>query len=103
MQQCQQILIQQSYFLQIHAGSGLGVLRIENGTEPQIAEQLAQVRRIAEAQSGFLSILEAPQELKFNHQVLGNVWGYTGNARDLMVKIQQQFDPRGLLSPERLF
>lgn len=102
MQQCQQIFSQQSYFLQIHAGSGLGVLRIENGTSPQIAEQLVQVRRIAEAQSGFLSLLEAPQELKFNHQVLGNVWGYTGNARDLMVKIQQQFDPRGLLSPERL-
>lgn len=103
MQQCQQIFSQQFYFLQIHAGSGLGVLRIENGTEPQIAEQLAQVRRIVEAQSGFLSLLEAPQELKFNHQILGNVWGYTGNARDLMVKIQQQFDPRGLLSPERLF
>jgi len=102
MQQCQQIFTQQSYLLQIHAGSGLGVLRIENGTSPQIAEQLAQVKRIAEAQSGFLSLLEAPQELKFNHQVLGNAWGYTGNARDLMVKIQQQFDPRGLLSPERL-
>jgi glycolate oxidase FAD binding subunit len=103
MQQCQQIFSQQSYFLQIHAGSGLGVLRIENGTEPQIAEQLAKVRSIAEAQSGFLSLLETPQELKFNNKVLGNVWGYTGNARDLMVKIQQQFDPRGLLSPERLF
>ncbi|MFN5967882.1 MAG: hypothetical protein ACK46E_22740, partial [Pseudanabaena sp.] len=35
MQQCQQIFSQQSYFLQIHAGSGLGVLRIENGTSPQ--------------------------------------------------------------------
>ncbi|NMF56936.1 FAD-binding oxidoreductase [Pseudanabaena yagii] len=101
-QQCQQIFSQQSYFLQIHAGSGLGILRIENGTAPQIAEQLAKVRSIAEAQSGFLSLLESPQELKFNNKVFGNVWGYTGNVRDLMVKIQQQFDPRGLLSPERL-
>jgi glycolate oxidase FAD binding subunit len=64
-----------------------------------IAEQIAKVRFIAESHGGFLTILEAPHELKFKQ----NVWGYTGNAGDLMHKLQTQFDPRGLLSPDRLF
>ena len=101
IQQCEQIFSNQSYFLQIHAGSGLGILRVEDG-QNEVAEQLAKVRSIAEAHSGFLTVLEAPQDLKFN-SILSNVWGYTGNARDLMIKIQQQFDPRGLLSCDRLY
>jgi glycolate oxidase FAD binding subunit len=32
-----------------------------------------------------------------------NVWGYTGNAIDVMDKIRQQFDAQGLLSPDRMF
>jgi glycolate oxidase FAD binding subunit len=99
IQQCEQIFSNQSYFLQIHAGIGLGILRIENGQNLEIANQLAKVRSITESHSGFLTILEAPQDLKF-HQ---NVWGYTGNAQTLMHKIQKQVDPRGILSPERLF
>jgi glycolate oxidase FAD binding subunit len=102
IQQCELIFKHQSYALQVHAGSGLGILRIES-QNPEVAEQIAKVRSIAESQSGFLTILEASQELKFNHSVLNNVWGYTGNASDLMSKIQKQFDPRGLLSPDRLF
>ncbi|WP_347272285.1 FAD-binding oxidoreductase [Pseudanabaena sp. FACHB-1998] len=101
IQQCEQIFSTQSYFLQIHAGSGLGILQVEDGQNLEIANQLAKVRSITESHSGFLTILEAPQDLKFN-SILGNVWGYTGNARDLMMKIQQQFDPRGLLSCDRL-
>ncbi|BBC24125.1 FAD-binding oxidoreductase [Pseudanabaena sp. ABRG5-3] len=100
VEQCEKIFSNQECYLQIHAGSGLGLLRVENGQD--IDEQLAQVRTIAESQSGFLTILEAPQNLKFN-SILSDVWGYRGNARDLMVKIQQQFDPRGLFSPARLF
>ena len=98
--ECEQIFEQQSYYLQIHAGSGLAVLRVEDGQDlTAIAKQIAQVRSIAESHSGFLSILEAPHDLKFN----ANVWGYTGNASDLMDKIRQQFDSRGLLSPDRMF
>jgi len=100
VEQCEKIFSNQECYLQIHAGSGLGLLRVENAQD--IDEQLAQVRTIAEAQSGFLTILEAPQNLKFN-SILSDVWGYRGNARDLMIKIQQQFDPRGLFSPARLF
>ena len=100
LQECEQIFDQQSYYLQIHAGSGLGVLRIEDEQDlSELAQKIAKIRNITEGHSGFLSILEAPQELKFN----ANVWGYTGNASDLMDKIRQQFDARGLLSPDRMF
>jgi glycolate oxidase FAD binding subunit len=103
LQQCEQIFNNQSHYLQIHLGSGLGVLRVENNTDNQqdlmaSAEQLAKIRLIAESHGGFLTILEAPHELKFNQ----NVWGYTGNAGDLMHKLQTQFDPRGLLSPDKM-
>lgn len=103
IQQCEQIFGNQAYVLQIHAGSGLGILQVESGQDFQIVEKLAKFRSIVESQSGFLTILEAPLDLKFNNKISGNVWGYIGNARDLMIKIQQQFDPRGLLSPARLF
>jgi glycolate oxidase FAD binding subunit len=100
LQQCAQIFDSQSYYLQIHAGSGLGVLRVEDGQDlSELAEQIAKVRSIAESYSGFLTILEAPHELKFK----ANVWGYRGNASDLMNKIREKFDARGLLSPNRMF
>jgi glycolate oxidase FAD binding subunit len=100
LQECEQIFDEQSYYLQIHAGSGLGVLRLEHVQDLNaIANQIAKVRSIAESHSGFLTILEAPHELKFK----ANVWGHTGNANDVMNKIRQQFDARGLLSPDRMF
>jgi len=110
LKECEQIFDQQSYYLQIHTGSGLGVLRVEDVQDLEaIALQISKIRSIAESCGGFLSILEAPQALKFGNTTLGkdssnleNVWGYRGNARDLMVKLQQQFDPRGLLSCDRL-
>ncbi|MCX5934624.1 MAG: FAD-binding oxidoreductase [Pseudanabaena sp. LacPavin_0818_WC45_MAG_42_6] len=109
LQECEQIFDEQSYYLQIHAGSGLGVLRLEDVQDlGAIANQISKVRSIAESCDGFLSILEAPQALKFDKAMLGktsnleNIWGYRGNARDIMLKIQQQFDPRGLLSCDRL-
>ncbi|PZO40545.1 MAG: FAD-binding oxidoreductase [Pseudanabaena frigida] len=98
--QCEQIFGNQSYYLQIHVGSGLGILQVEDRESLDIlGAQISNFRSIVEAHNGFLTILESPQELKFNK----NVWGYTGNANDLMSKIQQQFDARGLLSPQRLF
>jgi len=110
LKKCEQIFDQQSYYLQIHTGSGLGVLRVEDTQDlAAIALQIDDLRSIAESSGGFLSILESPQFLKFGNATLGkaasnleNVWGYRGNAKDLMVKIQQQFDPRGLLSCDRL-
>jgi glycolate oxidase FAD binding subunit len=102
MEQCEQIFSNLSHYLQFHLGSGLGLLRVEYKAEKEvaaIAEQIAKVRLVAESHGGFLTILEAPHALKFKQ----NVWGYRGNAGDLMHKLQMEFDPRGLLSPDRLF
>ena len=29
------------------------------------------------------------------------IWGYSGNAADMMNKIKQQFDPQNILNPQR--
>ncbi len=79
----------------IHASSGLGVLRLE--TSAQMLETVLKLRSLCLANKGFLTILEAPITLK---QQL-DVWGYTGNAMDIMRRIKQQFDPENLLSPDR--
>jgi glycolate oxidase FAD binding subunit len=79
----------------IHAGSGLGLLRLDpTVTTPQT---ILDLRRSCQDQSGFLSVLEAPISLK---QQL-DVWGYNGNALEIMRQIKQQFDPKNLLSPSR--
>jgi glycolate oxidase FAD binding subunit len=77
----------------IYAGSGLGMLRFGDLSAPA----LLKLRDLCQAQGGFLSVLEAPLALK---QSL-DVWGYSGNALDLMQKIKTQFDPNHLLSPRR--
>ena len=79
----------------IHAGSGIGRVRLESGTVTPDA--IAQLRRYCEAQRGFLTILEAPIALK--QQI--DVWGYNGNAMNIMRGIKQQFDPKNILSPHR--
>ena len=79
----------------IHAGSGLGLLRLDPAVvTPQT---IMEMRRHCESQNGFLTVLEAPISLK---QQL-DVWGYSGNALNIMRTIKQQFDPKNLLSPQR--
>lgn len=78
----------------IHVGSGLGTLQFSSAIDPQT---LLEVRFLCQEQGGFLSILQAPVTLK---QQL-DVWGYTGDALNLMRGIKQQFDPKNLLSPNR--
>jgi glycolate oxidase FAD binding subunit len=76
-------------------GSGLGRLRLDSGTvTPQI---IMELRQYCESQQGFLTVLEAPISLK---QQL-DVWGYKGNALNVMRQIKQQFDPKNILSPDR--
>ncbi|OCR00160.1 glycolate oxidase [Oscillatoriales cyanobacterium USR001] len=77
----------------IHGGSGLGIFRIDMAT----AEIILQLRRQCELKGGFLTILKAPPDLK--QQI--DVWGYQGNALNLMQKIKQQFDPQNILNPHR--
>jgi len=79
----------------IHAGSGLGHLRLDSAAvTPQT---IVEMRNHCQRNQGFLTILEAPTAVK---QKL-DVWGYNGNALNLMHQIKQQFDPKNILSPHR--
>jgi len=75
----------------IHIGSGLGLLQLED------KNQVVKVRDRIQANSGFLTILDAPLLVK--QQI--DVWGYTGNALPLMHRIKEQFDSQKILSPGR--
>lgn len=79
----------------IHAGSGLGLLRLDPSTvTPQ---QILEMRSYCQSQNGFLTVLSAPIAMK---QQL-DVWGYSGNALALMRQIKKQFDPKNIFSPHK--
>ncbi len=79
----------------IHAGSGLGKLRID----PEIItpEMIQYFRHHCQAQGGFLTLLEAPIAMK-NYE---SVWGANVTGANIMREIKMRFDPRKILSPER--
>ncbi|UBF23828.1 hypothetical protein K9N68_18940 [Kovacikia minuta CCNUW1] len=79
---------------QIHAASGLGRFVFDEAVP---TETLLKIRHQCQSHGGFLSILQAPTSLK---QKI-DIWGYPGNALELMQKIKQQFDPHSQLSPHR--
>jgi glycolate oxidase FAD binding subunit len=79
----------------IHAGSGLGLVRFDSASIK--VNTVLSMRTHCQNQGGYLSVLEAPAAFK---QQL-DVWGYRGNALDLMRRIKQQFDPKNVLSPQR--
>ncbi len=78
----------------IHLGSGVGQLVLSSETRTFVIQEL---RSLCQATGGYLSVLQAP--VSFKQQI--DVWGYAGNALDLMQKIKTQFDPNSLLSPRR--
>ncbi|MBL1174516.1 FAD-binding oxidoreductase [Pantanalinema sp. GBBB05] len=84
-----------AWSVQIHAASGLGRLTLAAPDLPM--STLLKIRSLCQATNGFLSILQAPVSCK--QQV--DVWGYAGNALEMMQRIKQQFDPNPLLSPHR--
>ncbi|WP_353932621.1 FAD-binding oxidoreductase [Okeanomitos corallinicola TIOX110] len=75
----------------IHLNSGLGLVRLEN------QDQVLALRRLCEANSGFLTMLSAPVEVKERL----DIWGYSGNALPIMQGIKKQFDGNLILSPGR--
>lgn len=77
----------------IHLNSGIGACALSD------ANPIAPLRSHCEASGGFLSVLQAPVEVK---QHL-DVWGYRGNTVPLMKQIKHQFDPLDLLNPGRCF
>lgn len=77
----------------IHMASGLGVLRFEG---ENTVDKVLGIRNLCQSYGGFLTILSAPVKVK---QL--DVWGYTGNAVQLMRRIKEQFDKEYVLSPGR--
>jgi len=82
--------------VQIHAGSGLGLLRYEGCDRAEVRLAILKVRNLLESSGGFLTILEAPSNFKDSI----DVWGYSGNARELIIALKQKFDPDNLLNPQ---
>jgi glycolate oxidase FAD binding subunit len=77
----------------IHLNSGIGACTLSDESH------IAPLRSHCEASGGFLSVLQAPADVK--QQI--DVWGYRGNAVPLMQKIKQQFDPLDIFNPGRCF
>ena len=59
--------------------------------------KLAEMRRLAQARGGQMLILRAPEEIK--SQI--DVWGEVGPGRGLMRALKEKFDPEALLNPGR--
>lgn len=85
----------------IYAGSGTGVLRLEQegiGKDPSPGvEWIRELRSYCQNAQGFLTVLDAPPALKRSL----DVWGYPGNALASMKQLKQQFDPHNILNPDR--
>jgi glycolate oxidase FAD binding subunit len=77
----------------IHLSSGLGACALKDD------RHINSLRSHCEAAGGFLSVLQAPIEVK---QQL-DIWGYRGNAVPLMRQLKHQFDPLDLLNPGKCF
>src|SRR5215510_495396 len=88
--------------LRAHAANGVvrlhGDARWFDGLKvEERLSKLAEVRRLAQARGGQMLILRAPDEIK--SQI--DVWGEVGPGRDLMRALKEKFDPYGLLNPGR--
>lgn len=77
----------------IHLSSGIGACAIDRSSD------IPTLRGECEAAGGYLSVLQAPEDLKQSI----DVWDYRGNAVTLMRAIKQQFDPDNMLNPARCF
>ena len=78
--------------VRIHASSGIGQLQLIGNANSAAIEQ---IRAYCKQNQGFLTILNAPIEVK--QQI--DVWGYSGNGIDAMQALKNQFDPQNILNP----
>jgi glycolate oxidase FAD binding subunit len=81
----------------IHMGSGIGTLQLSLELPVIEPNLIAQIREFCHAENGFLSVLTAPIEIK---QKI-DVWGYRGNALEMMQTIKQKFDPQQIFNCDR--
>jgi glycolate oxidase FAD binding subunit len=78
----------------LQLASGLGFIRLPANTS---VEQLADLRQRCQTAAGYLTLLEAPPDLKQQFEV----WGYTGNALESMRALKRALDPAACLNPGR--
>jgi glycolate oxidase FAD binding subunit len=88
--------------LRAHAANGVVRLHEDaRGLDGLRAEErlgkLAELRRLAQARGGQMLILRAPDEIKT--QI--DVWGEVGPTEGLMRALKEKFDPNRLLNPGR--
>lgn len=88
--------------LRAHAANG--VVRLHGDAQwldahgaGELLSQLAEMRRRAQARGGQMIILRAPDEIK--NQI--DVWGDVGTATGLMLALKEKFDPQAMLNPGR--
>jgi glycolate oxidase FAD binding subunit len=77
-------------------GTGLGWLRLEASSASAIHKVLHILRPELEQMGGSLAVLHRPAAMPAI-----DAWGSGGDAFPLMLRVKQQFDPRGTLNPGR--
>lgn len=67
------------------------------GDEARLGEALSAARDVARAVGGTLTVERAPLSLR----AAADVWGYDGDSLDIMRRLKAQYDPNGVLNPNR--
>ena len=81
---------------QVLAGWGIGTIKLI-GDLSKLDALVPQLRQHCNQNQGYLSLLEAPLNMR---QTI-DVWGYPGNAIAPMLKLKDQFDPHHIINPGR--
>ena len=89
----EQLPIQNKSCAMVHIGSGIGILQF---TIDEVST-MQTIRDFCNSNSGFLTVLTAPQAIKEKI----DVWGYRGNALEMMRTIQKKFDPEQIFNCDR--
>ena len=85
--------------VQAHAGSGIVIVRFAQFTPGDVSRSLiGRLQPAAVAGGGQLVVLSSSFAADLTRQA---VWGGTSEATGWMIKVKQQFDPRGILNPGR--
>ena len=93
LQELEKMMPESNYYGKIHLGSGLGELQFLASD----IDLVRKMRSLCQHNRGFLTILSAAKSVK---QEI-DLWGYSGNAGNMMSTIKQKFDPQNILNPQR--
>ena len=77
--------------------TGTGVVRLDGVHEQALAAGLGVLRSRVMEDRGSLVVQACPAPIKDRI----DVWGQPGDAHPLMLRIKEQFDPRGIMNPGR--